>query len=51
MAANQSPGTIRLSANVGFLWSELPLLERIAAGGRAGFGAVEFHLPYATPAG
>ncbi len=49
MAANFPLSAIRLSANLGFLWSELPLLERIAAAGRAGFRSVEFHLPYATP--
>lgn len=41
---------IRFSANIGFLWSELPMLERIAAAGRAGFTAVEMHWPYDTPA-
>jgi hydroxypyruvate isomerase len=52
MAANSPPlSAIRLSANLGFLWGELPLPERVAAAaGRAGFRAVEFHLPYATPA-
>ncbi len=37
---------IKLSANLGFLWTELPLLERIAAASRAGFEAVELHFPY-----
>ena len=41
---------IRFSANLGFLWPDRPLLERIAAAGRAGFKAVELHFPYATPA-
>lgn len=41
---------IRLSANLGFLWPDIPLLERIAAAGRAGFRAVELHWPYDTPA-
>ena len=40
----------RFSANLGFLWPELPLLERIKAAGRAGFEAVELHFPYAIPA-
>jgi hydroxypyruvate isomerase len=40
----------RFSANLGFLWPELPLLERIAAAGRAGFKAVELHVPYDVPA-
>jgi len=39
----------KFSANLGMLWPELPLLERIAAAGRAGFGAIELHYPYATP--
>jgi hydroxypyruvate isomerase len=37
---------IRLSANLGFMWSQLPLLERIGAAARAGFKAVELHFPY-----
>jgi len=41
---------IKLSANLGFLWPDRPLLERIAAAGRAGFPAVELHWPYAVPA-
>jgi hydroxypyruvate isomerase len=40
---------IRFSANLGFLWTELPLLERLDAAARAGFRAVELHYPYATP--
>jgi hydroxypyruvate isomerase len=36
----------RLSANLGFLWLELPLLERIEAAARAGFRAIELHYPY-----
>ena len=40
---------IRFSANLGFLWTELPLLDRIEAAARAGFKAVELHYPYATP--
>lgn len=31
------------SANLGFLWTELPFLERIEAARRAGFTMVEFH--------
>lgn len=31
------------SANLGFLWTELPLPERIRRAARAGFDAVEFH--------
>ena len=41
---------IRFAANLGFLWPDRPLLERIAAAGRAGFKAVELHFPYDTPA-
>lgn len=40
----------RISANLGFLWPGLPLLERIAAAGRAGFKAIELHFPYEVPA-
>jgi hydroxypyruvate isomerase len=41
---------LRLSANLSTLYTELPLLERPAAARRAGFAAVEFQFPYATPA-
>jgi len=37
---------MRLSANLGFLWPELPLCDRFAAAARAGFRAVELHWPY-----
>lgn len=40
----------RFSANLGFLWPGLPLLDQIDAAWRAGFKAVELHFPYATPA-
>ncbi|HVX80751.1 MAG TPA: TIM barrel protein [Devosiaceae bacterium] len=40
---------IRFSANLGFLWADLPLLDRIEAAARAGFRAVELHYPYAVP--
>ena len=40
----------RFSANLGFLWHGLPLLDRIEAAARAGFRAVELHWPYDTPA-
>jgi hydroxypyruvate isomerase len=40
----------RFSANLGFLWPELPLLDRIAAAARVGFKAVELHWPYDVPA-
>lgn len=41
--------TVKLSANLGFMWSELPLLDRIAASANAGFKAIELHWPYDTP--
>jgi hydroxypyruvate isomerase len=34
------------SANLGFLWTELPLPDAIRAAARAGFAAVECHFPY-----
>ncbi len=40
----------KFSANLGFLWTELPLAQRIAAAAHAGFGAVELHWPYEVPA-
>lgn len=39
----------RFSANLGFLWADLPYPERIAAAAAAGFKAVELHAPYAFP--
>ena len=36
----------RLSANLSFLWPDLPLLERFSAARRAGFDAVELLFPY-----
>lgn len=41
---------LKFSANLGFLWPELPLLKRIEAAHRAGFKAVELHWPYDIPA-
>lgn len=41
---------IRLSANLGFLWPDRPLLERIDAAAAAGFEAIELHWPYDVPA-
>lgn len=40
----------RFSANLGFLWTELPLSDAIRAAKAAGFAAVELHWPYDTPA-
>ncbi len=34
------------SANLGFLWTELPLADAIRAAARHGFDAVECHFPY-----
>lgn len=38
------------SANLGLLWPDRPLLQRIEAAARAGFRAIELHWPYSTPA-
>lgn len=38
--------SFKYSANVGFLWADLPLPERIEAAAKAGFDAVECHFPY-----
>lgn len=40
---------VSFSANLGFLWTELPLPGAIRAAAAAGFEAVECHWPYATP--
>jgi len=37
------------SANLGFLWNELPLPDAVRAAKSAGFEAVELHWPYDTP--
>lgn len=39
----------RLSANLGFLWPDLPLLARVDAAAAADFHAIELHSPYDTP--
>lgn len=41
---------LRVSANLGFLWADRPLPERIRAAKAAGFDAVECHFPYEHPA-
>lgn len=41
---------MKLSANLGFLWTDRPLPEAIFAAKAAGFDAVEVHWPYSTPA-
>ncbi|KAB2864005.1 MAG: TIM barrel protein [Bauldia sp.] len=40
----------RFSANLGFLWPDQPLLDRIDAAAAAGFKAIELHWPYDVPA-
>jgi len=40
----------RFAANISFLFTELPFLDRIGAAAEAGFGAVECHYPYDAPA-
>ncbi|MDV7271608.1 TIM barrel protein [Thioclava sp. A2] len=41
---------MQFSANLGFLWNDRPLPDAIRAAKAAGFGAVECHWPYDTPA-
>lgn len=41
---------MRFSANLGFLWADLPLPDAIRAAKAAAFDAVECHWPYETPA-
>jgi len=41
----------KYSANIGFLWDNLPLPQRISAAASAGFDAVECHFPYEYPSG
>ena len=36
----------RFAANISFLFTELPFLDRFGAAAAAGFSAVEFHYPY-----
>lgn len=40
---------MKFSANLGFLWNDLPLPDAIRAARAAGFDAVECHWPYETP--
>lgn len=44
------PDPRRYSAHIGYLFNELPLLERPAAARAAGFAAIEHPTPYAVPA-
>ena len=41
----------RFCANLGFLFGEVPFLDRFDAAARAGFTAVEYAAPYDYPAG
>lgn len=41
---------LKFSANIGFLWTDRPHVERILAAKKAGFDAVECHFPYNEPA-
>lgn len=36
----------RFAANISFMFTELPFLDRFSAAAEAGFGAVEFHYPF-----
>ena len=40
---------LKFSANIGFLWTDRPHVERIHAASKAGFDAVECHFPYDEP--
>ena len=40
---------LRFCANIGFLFPELPFLDRFAAAAKAGFAGVEFAAPYEYP--
>lgn len=41
---------MQFSANLGFLWTDMPLPDAIRAAKSAGFAAVECHWPYSVPA-
>ena len=42
---------MQFSANLGFLWKSIPLMDAIATAARAGFDAVECHWPYSHDPG
>lgn len=42
--------SIKLSANLGFLWTELPFIDAIHRAAEFGFNAVECHWPYSVEA-
>ena len=46
----ESAALPRFSANLGLLWPDRPLLQRVEAAARAGFRAIEMHWPYDVPA-
>ena len=41
---------MKFSANLGLLWSELPLLDRIYKAKEKNFDAIEFQFPYEVDA-
>ena len=41
---------VAFAANLTFLWTEVPFLERFAAAREAGFARVEYMFPYEHPA-
>ena len=41
---------MKFSANLGLLWSELPLLDRVYKAKKTGFDAIEFQFPYEVDA-
>jgi 2-dehydrotetronate isomerase len=47
---NMETSMPRFAANLGYLFTEHPLIERLGAAARAGFAAVELQFPYDVPA-
>src|SRR5512144_674346 len=47
---HRGPSMPRVAANLGYLFTERPLLERIDAAAAAGFRAIELQFPYDVPA-
>lgn len=45
-ALGSYPCSMQFSANLGFLFQDRPMIQRIAAAAQAGFTAAEFHRPY-----
>ncbi|MEO1198389.1 MAG: 2-oxo-tetronate isomerase [Pseudomonadota bacterium] len=50
MTGTISPNNLRFAANLSFLFTERPFLDRFAAAAQAGFQGVEFLFPYDHPA-